>query len=107
VLYLRAELKYVTVRTADREYIIEDSLTKLEEEYGDRFVRLHRNCLAARAAITGFERGPLEQASPEPKDSEGETESWHAIMGATKERLTVSRRQAHVVRAIVKEAKGR
>jgi len=34
VLYLRAELKYVTVRTAEREYLVEESLTKLEEEFG-------------------------------------------------------------------------
>ncbi len=114
VLYLRAELKYVTVRTAEREYIIEDSLTKLEEEYGERFVRLHRNCLSARLAITGFERAPGDIGHIESKtESAGnnggnsEAESWHAIIGATNERLTVSRRQAHVVRAIVKEAKGR
>ena len=36
VLYLRAELKYVTVRTGAREYIVEESLTHLEEEFGDR-----------------------------------------------------------------------
>jgi two-component system, LytTR family, response regulator AlgR len=51
VLYLRAELKYVTVRTAQREYLVEESLTSLEEEFGDAFVRIHRNCLVARAAI--------------------------------------------------------
>src|SRR3954447_3082804 len=30
VLYLRAKLKYVTVRTAEREYLVEESLTSLE-----------------------------------------------------------------------------
>ena len=59
ILYLRAELKYVTVRTAAREYLVEESLTRLEEEFGDAFVRVHRNCLVARAAIEGFERQRL------------------------------------------------
>jgi two-component system, LytTR family, response regulator AlgR len=109
VLYLRAELKYVTVKTAEREFIIEDSLTKLEDEFGERFVRLHRNCLAAREYITGFERGLLHEKPQENSeadaDAESETESWFALIGATGERLTVSRRQAHVVREIVKSAK--
>jgi two-component system response regulator AlgR len=56
VVYLKAELKYVTIRTAEREYLLEESLTKLEEEFGQRFVRVHRNCLVARDAIRGFER---------------------------------------------------
>src|SRR6185295_13379565 len=60
VIYLKAELKYVTVRTAGREYLIEDALARLEQEYPDRFVRVHRNCLIARAAVRGFERGSGE-----------------------------------------------
>ena len=56
VIYLKAELKYVTVRTAEREYLIEEALARLEQEYGERFVRVHRNCLVARAAVRGFER---------------------------------------------------
>ena len=48
VIYLKAELKYITIRTAEREYLLEESLTKLEEEFGSRFVRVHRNCLVAR-----------------------------------------------------------
>src|SRR5690606_19713913 len=42
VLYLKAELKYVTVRTREREHVIEESLTRLEQEFGDVFVRVHR-----------------------------------------------------------------
>ena len=56
VIYLKAELKYITIRTADREFLLEESLTRLEEEFGQRFVRVHRNCLVAREAIRGFER---------------------------------------------------
>src|SRR4030067_702557 len=38
VLFLRAELKYITVRTADREYLLEESLSALETDFSARFV---------------------------------------------------------------------
>ena len=87
VLYLRAELKYVTVRTADREFLVEESLTRLEEEFADEFVRIHRNCLVARAAIAGFERNADEAES-----------GWAVVIRDTGEKLPVSRRQAGVVK---------
>jgi two-component system response regulator AlgR len=87
ILYLRAELKYVTVRTAEREYLVEESLTNLEEEFGDAFVRVHRNCLVARAAIAGFERNAEESES-----------GWAVVIKATGEKLPVSRRQHHIVK---------
>jgi len=87
VLYLRAELKYVTVRTAEREYLVEESLTHLEEEFSELFVRIHRNCLVARAAIGGFERNAEESES-----------GWAVLIKATGEKLPVSRRQHHVVK---------
>ena len=31
IVYLKAELKYITIRTATREYLLEESLTQLEE----------------------------------------------------------------------------
>ena len=92
VIYLKAELKYVTVRTADREYLIEDALARLEQEYPDRFARVHRNCLIARAAIRGFERGS------------GETEGqWLALLEGCVEKIAVSRRQQHIVRELGKQ----
>ena len=91
VIYLKAELKYVTVRTAQREYLIEDALAKLEQEYPERFVRVHRNCLVARAAVRGFER----------RSGEGETQ-WAVILDGCDERIPVSRRQNHVVREFAK-----
>ncbi|MBZ0250165.1 MAG: LytTR family transcriptional regulator, partial [Burkholderiales bacterium] len=87
ILYLRAEQKYVTVRTPEREHLVEESLTRLEEEFGEAFVRVHRNCLVARAAIEGFERA----------DHEGEA-GWAVVVRGTGERLAVSRRQQHIVR---------
>jgi two-component system response regulator AlgR len=87
VLYLRAELKYVTVRTAQREYLVEESLTRLEEEFAEDFVRIHRNCLVAREAIGGFERNAEESES-----------GWAVVIRATGEKLPVSRRQHHVIK---------
>lgn len=95
VLYLRAELKYVTVRTRDRELLLEESLTRLEEEYAHRFVRVHRNCLVAKAHVSGFERTSVEGGEPR----------WGVLFDAIAERLPVSRRQAHVVREFARGAK--
>ncbi|MDH4149730.1 MAG: LytTR family DNA-binding domain-containing protein [Betaproteobacteria bacterium] len=92
VLYLRAELKYVTVRTAAREHLIEESLTRLEEEFGEIFVRVHRNCLVARAAIRGFEREGGESG-------EG---PWRVVLADLEERIPVSRRQQHLVRELAR-----
>ena len=87
VLYLRAELKYVTVKTAEREHLVEESLTHLEEEFAESFVRIHRNCLVARAAIAGFERNADESES-----------GWAVVIKGTNEKLPVSRRQHGVVK---------
>jgi two-component system response regulator AlgR len=87
ILYLRAELKYVTVRTAEREFLVEESLTRLEEEFSGLFVRIHRNCLVAREAIGGFERNAEESES-----------GWAVVIRATGEKLPVSRRQHAVVK---------
>ena len=91
VIYLKAELKYVTVRTAQREYLIEDALARLEQDYPERFVRVHRNCLIARTAVRGFERA----------GSEGETH-WVAVLSGCDEKIPVSRRHNHVVRELSK-----
>ena len=89
VLYLRAELKYITVRTAEREYLIEESLTALEKEFATRFVRIHRNCLIAKDAIESFERG----------GDEGES-GWMVKLKSLGELLAISRRQQHIVKEL-------
>lgn len=94
ILFLKAELKYVTVRTAVREYLIEESLTNLEQEFATRFVRIHRNCLVARSAVRGFERAI---------DEEGEG-GWAVVIKGVNEKLAVSRRQQHIVREFGKLA---
>ena len=56
VHYLQAEEKYVVVHHARGEDLIEESLKSLEEEFADRFVRIHRNCLVARHEIIELKR---------------------------------------------------
>jgi two-component system, LytTR family, response regulator AlgR len=90
IAFLKAELKYVTVRTAQREFLLEESLAKLEQEFGERFVRVHRNCLVAKEAIRGFERAV---------DAAGEGH-WVVIVNNVAEKLAVSRRQQHIVREL-------
>jgi two-component system response regulator AlgR len=93
IVYLKAELKYVTIRTAEREILIEESLASLEQEFGARFVRIHRSCLVARTRIRGFER---------VVDQSGESAAWAVLLDGLGDRLPVSRRQWPVVKALVK-----
>jgi len=89
IIYLRAELKYITVRTAEREYLIEESLTHLEHEFDNLFIRLHRNCLVSTAYILGYEKRSNEE--------QGEKQ-WVALLKNVPETVTVSRRQQHLIR---------
>ena len=88
ISYLRAELKYVTAHTPSRDYLLDASLTQLEQEFGERFLRVHRNCLVARKWIAGFERA---------QDPGGEPH-WMVKLAGTSEKLPVSRRQWPMVR---------
>jgi len=97
VLYFRAELKYVTLRTKAREFVLEESLLSLEEEMGEQFVRVHRNTLVACNAIRGVERGAVD---PEQNGDKAQ-ESWQVIVRDIDERLPISRRQWPIVKAIL------
>jgi two-component system response regulator AlgR len=89
VLFLRAELKYITVRTAEREFLIEESLSALEKEFAARFIRIHRNCLVAKDAIEGFEK-KAEEAGAESH--------WTVKIKGLNETLPISRRQQGLVK---------
>ncbi|MEO8671270.1 MAG: LytTR family DNA-binding domain-containing protein [Tahibacter sp.] len=56
ILYLLAEDKYVVVHHLKGQVLVEDALKGLEDEFGERFVRIHRNCLVARERISGLAR---------------------------------------------------
>jgi len=59
VIYFIADHKYVTLRHEDGEVLLDEPLKALEDEFGDRFVRIHRNALVARDRIERLQRTPL------------------------------------------------
>jgi len=99
VIYLRAELKYITVRTEAREYLLEESLTRLEDEFAALFIRVHRSALVARDRIAGFEKAPIEHDD----EAEGGTQ-WQVVLRGVAERLPVSRRQWPTVKGMARHA---
>ncbi len=90
VLVLKAEMKYVTLRTATRSYVLDDSLAELETKLGDGFLRIHRNALVAKNAVRELQR----------RSEESSEEGWAVRVAPIDEWLPVSRRQV----AAVKEA---
>ncbi len=101
VLYLKAELKYVTLRTASHSYVLDDALADLEQRLaelgGPPFIRVHRNALVARHAVRALElRG-------QPDDEDG-AEGWAVRVAPLDEWLAVSRRQVATVRAALARA---
>jgi two-component system response regulator AlgR len=91
VIYFKAELKYITLRTAARSYILDGSLNELEEKYKHSFVRVHRNALIARRAVRSLEKH---------YDAE-EGEGWAVRLHGVDELVAVSRRQLAVVRGLI------
>ncbi len=79
ILYFQAGQKYVSVHHAGGEHLIEDSLKQLEQEFPERFVRIHRSVLVAVTAIEALE-----------KDAAG---SWQVRLRGAGPALPVSRRQ--------------
>jgi two-component system response regulator AlgR len=79
-----ADQKYVTVRHAGGEDLIEESLKSLEEDLGASFVRIHRNALVNVAHMAAIER-----------DAEGQ---YYVRLRERDERLAVSRRMASDLR---------
>jgi len=96
VLFLKAELKYVTLRTKAGEHLIEEPLISIEREFAERFIRVHRNCLVARGAIRGFER-VAAAGEDEPH--------WNVVLEGVAERLPVSRRQWPAVKGVLPEGR--
>lgn len=91
VLYFKAELKYITVRTAAKSYILDGSLSELEERHAGRFMRIHRNALVARRALRALEK------YDDPEEGEG----WAVRLNGLPEVLAVSRRQLAAVREAI------
>jgi two-component system response regulator AlgR len=87
IYYFHAEQKYVTVRHTEGEVLIEDALKNLEDEFGERFYRIHRNALVGLSWIAGMQ-----------SDDEGHRVTFRDI----DDTLEVSRRHLPGVRKIIK-----
>jgi len=83
-----AEQKYVTLRHEGGEALLDEPLKSLEEELGERFVRIHRNALVARNRIERLQRGALGQ--------------FQLHLRGLAEPLTVSRRHVAEIRALMR-----
>ena len=94
VLYLKAELKYISVRTALKTHILEGSLSELEARFPTNFLRIHRNALVATHAIRALEK------HFDPDEGDG----WAVRLTNIDELLMVSRRQLAVVKEVISKA---
>ncbi|CAD5375822.1 Positive alginate biosynthesis regulatory protein [Pseudomonas sp. OF001] len=90
VIYFIADHKYVTLRHEHGEVLLDEPLKALEEEFGPRFVRIHRNALVARERIERLQRTAL-----------GHFQLY--LRGLGDEALTVSRRHVAGVRKLMHE----
>jgi two-component system, LytTR family, response regulator AlgR len=84
IRYFQADNKYVTARGTEQALLIEEALKALEEEFADRFLRIHRNALVAKACVKALE-----------KDAEGRC---LVVLEGVDEKLEVSRRHAPELR---------
>lgn len=89
ILYFQAEQRYVSAVAARERLLIEDPLRALEEEFAQRFVRIHRNALVQPLHVRRLVR-----------DAEGNVAVEFA---AVPERLLVSRRLLRGVRQRLRE----
>ena len=98
IVYLKAEQKYVTVRTATRTYILDSSLSELETRFPNQFVRLHRNALV----------NPCQMRALEKQYTDEDGEGWGMRLHSVPEILQVSRRQLTAVRsALLKQQRSK
>ena len=98
LLYIKAEQKYLTVRTLQRTYILDGALNDLQARYSSQLLRIHRNALVARHAVRALEKHYDKQ----PGSTEADT--WAVRLHGCTELLSVSRRQLAAVRALLAQA---
>ena len=89
IRFFVADQKYVTLRHPGGELLIDETLRDLEDEFGDKFVRIHRNALVNGGHIEALDR-----------DNEGH---HHLRLRDITERLEVSRRHVAGLRKYLQE----
>lgn len=88
IIYFKADQKYVTLKTDDHEYLIEESLIALEQEFANHFVRIHRNALVSENHIVGL--------------SKNENGHQCILLNDTEDALEISRRHLPAIRKKLK-----
>lgn len=88
IYYFQADQKYVTVRHVYGEVLIEEPLKSLEDEFGEEFMRIHRNALVSHSRMAGMNKTP-----------EGR---FQLVMKDIDDSLEISRRHVAAVRKTLK-----
>jgi two-component system response regulator AlgR len=78
IYYFRAEQKYVILCWQEGEALIDLSLRKIEDEFSEYFIRIHRNAVVGLAHITGMQ-----------KNNNGQN---FVLLGRINKKLEISRR---------------
>lgn len=93
IRFFQTDLKYITVRHENGEVLIDDTLRDLENEFGDKVVRIHRNALVMMDHLGVLER-----------DARGH---YQVKMRGVDEKLAVSRRHVSGLRKLVQVLQSR
>ena len=88
IIYFQADQKYVSVRYQEGTVLIEESLKSLEQEFGQQFLRIHRNALIDKHQLSGIE-----------KTTDGH---FQVCFDVIPDRLEISRRHLPEIRRFLK-----
>lgn len=89
IRYFVADHKYVTVYHINGEHLLDETLKELEEEFGERFIRIHRNALVSVKHIEAVER-----------TGEGQ---YQVRLHSTQQKPVVSRRHVGNLKNLIKQ----
>lgn len=88
VIFFRAHHKYVTLCHLGGEMVLEEALKSLEQQYADRFLRIHRSTIVNKARLLGIEKGAQGRVT--------------VVLADSDQRLEISRRHQAEVRRWLK-----
>ncbi|MCG8670571.1 MAG: LytTR family DNA-binding domain-containing protein [Pseudomonadales bacterium] len=88
IRFFMADQKYVTVRYPEGDVLIDDTLKELEEEFGNRFLRVHRNALVSLHHIDGLEQHQNQ---------------YQLRFKGIEDRVTISRRHVAAVKKMIQQ----
>jgi two-component system response regulator AlgR len=89
ILYFQADQKYTTVRHLRGSELIEESLRSLEDEFGNQFVRIHRNALVSVRFLLAIDRDPDGQHYVSLRDCPQKLAVSRRMAGDLRERFRI------------------